>query len=113
MQFVHEDDIARAYEHFVLNDFSGSFNIVGTGTMTWKEIVTQAGKRTINIPTFFLYPLVRLFWHLHLIEVPPQVMDFIRFPWVASGTQAKEAGFVPQYSTQEALYSFLQQRKNF
>ena len=113
IQFVHEDDVARAYEHFMLHDFGGSFNIVGAGTMTWKEIVTKAGKRMMNLPTFLLYPLVSLFWHLHLIEIPPQVLDFIRFPWVASGAQAKEAGFVPQYSTQEALHSFLQQRKNF
>jgi UDP-glucose 4-epimerase len=113
IQFVHEDDVARAYEHFMVHDLDGAFNIVGAGTMTWEQIITEAGKRHVRMPTFLLYPLVRLLWHLHLIEIPPQVMDFIRFPWVASGMQAKKAGFVPQYSTKETLNSFLQHRKNF
>jgi UDP-glucose 4-epimerase len=113
IQFVHEDDVARAYEHFLLHDGSGSYNIVGTGTMTWKDVVIEAGKRVVRMPTWLLYPSVSLLWYLRLIEVPPQVMDFIRFPWVASGDRAKKAGFVPQYSTQETLRSFLQHRKNF
>jgi UDP-glucose 4-epimerase len=113
IQFVHEDDVARAYEHFLTNSISGSFNIVGTGTMTWKEIVYKAGKRAIRMPTLLVYPLVRLLWGLHLIEIPPQVMDFIRYPWIASGERARRAGFIPNYSTKETLQSFLQQGKNF
>jgi UDP-glucose 4-epimerase len=113
IQFVHEDDVARAYEHFLFHDASGSFNIVGTGTLNWREIVEEAGKRVVSVPSFLLYPLVNLFWRLHLIEIPPQVMDFIRYPWVASGEKAKMAGFIPEYSTQETLHSFLQDGKNF
>jgi len=113
IQFAHEDDVARAYEHFLMNAFSGIFNIVGTDTMTWQDVVHEAGKRTVRMPTPLLYPTVSLLWHLHLIEIPPQVMDFIRFPCIASGERAKKAGFTPQYSTRETLLSFLQQRKNF
>jgi len=113
IQFVHEDDVARAYEHFLLNTFSGVFNIVGTDTMTWQDVVQEAGKRTVRMPAPLLYPLVNLLWHMHLIEIPPQVMDFIRYPWVASGERAKKAGFSPQYSTYETLLSFLQHGKNF
>lgn len=113
LQFVHEEDVARAYQHFLQKDIGGTFNITGSGTMTWKEVVEAAGKRTVRLPPALLYPLVSLLWRLHLIEIPPQVLDFIRYPWVASNEKAKKAGFVPQYSTRETLASFLQEREKF
>lgn len=113
LQFVHEEDVARAYHHFLEQDIGGTFNIVGSGTMTWREVVETAGKRAVSLPPALLYPLVSLAWRLHLTEVPPQVLDFIRYPWVASNQKARKAGFQPRYSTRETLASFLQGRKKF
>ena len=108
IQFIHEDDVARAYEIFLMNDIPGVFNIVGKGTMKWKEIIEEAGKKAVRLPGFILYPTLSLLWNLHLTEVPPDVLDFIKYRWVASGEKAKkEAGFVAKYTTKETLYSFL------
>jgi len=108
MQFIHEDDLARAYEIFTVKDLPGIFNIVGRGTMKWKEIIEAAGKRTVRMPDAILYPLLSMLWHLRLTKFPPQILDFIKYRWVASGEKAaKEAGFIPEYTTRETLESFL------
>ena len=108
MQFLHEDDLARAHEIFVMEDIPGIFNIVGRGTMKWSDVVETAGRKVVKLPSFILYPTLSLLWHLHLTEFPSQILDFIKYRWVASGEKAqKEAGFIPEYTTKEALQSFL------
>lgn len=107
IQFVHEDDVGRAYEFFLMNDFDGVFNIVGDGTMKWKEIIETAGKRAVKMPDSVIYPLLKALWALHLVGIPPEILDFVKYRWVASGEKAKKAGFVPEYTSKEALISFL------
>ena len=89
MQFIHEDDIARAYEFFLNNDINGIFNIVGHGTMKWKDIITFAGKRAIKMPSSILYPIANFLWKIRLLEAPPAIFDFIKYRWVASGKKQK------------------------
>lgn len=113
IQFVHEDDVARVFEHFAVEDVGGVFNIVGEDTMHWREIIEVAGIRPVSVPRLVLSPLLSLAWGLHLTEVPPAILDFIQYPWVASGEKAKKAGFVPRYSTRETLAAFLEEKKNF
>jgi len=110
MQFLHEDDVARAYEHFLFNG-DGIYNIVGRGVMRWKEVIEMAGRRAISTPAWLLYSATKLLWKLHLTFFPPEILDFVRWPWVASGERAKKAGFVAEYTTEETLKAFLQKAK--
>ena len=110
MQFIHEDDVARAYEHFLFNG-NGIYNIVGRGTMRWKEIIEESGKKAISLPGKILYPSITLLWKLRLLFFPPQILDFIKWSWVASGEKAERVGFKANYTTREALHSFLEARK--
>ena len=111
MQFIHEEDIARAYEHFLFNG-NGIYNIVGRGTMRWKEIIEESGRKAISLPGRILYPSLTLLWKFHFLSIPPEILDFIKWPWVASGEKAERAGFKANYTTKEALHSFLEARKN-
>ena len=113
IQFIHEDDVARAFEHFTVEDIGGVFNIVGEGAIHWRDIIETAGVRAIKVPKIVLSPLLRLAWWLRLIEVPPAIIDFIQYPWVAAGDKAKKAGFIPRYSTRKTLAAFLEAKKNF
>ncbi|MEA2053709.1 MAG: SDR family oxidoreductase [Candidatus Thermoplasmatota archaeon] len=107
MQFIHEDDVAKAYEFFLMNDMDSVFNIVGEGTMKWKEVIEMAGKRAVKIPGFIVHSLLSLLWNLRLTEIPSEIPDFVKYRWVASGEKAKKVGFIPDYTSKEALYSFL------
>ena len=111
MQFVHEDDVARAYDFFIKNDLEGIFNIVGKGTVRWKEVIQLAGKRAVNMPRWFIRNLLKVGWKLHLTKFPPEILDFVTYEWVASGEKAKKAGFIPKYSSRETIESYLMTRK--
>jgi len=108
MQFLHEDDLARAYEIFIMKDLPGAYNVVGKGTMKWKEVIETAGRKAIKIPSLILYPLANFLWKIRILEAPADIFDFIKYRWVASGEKAKkEAGFIPKYTTRETLLDFL------
>lgn len=108
MQFIHEDDVARAYEIFLINDIEGIFNITGNGTMEWKKIGEAAKRKAVSLSSSILYPMLSFLWKLRLTEVPPDILDFIKYRWVASNEKAKkEAKFIPRYTTDETLHSFL------
>ncbi len=111
MQFIHEDDVARAYEIFLINDNPGIFNIVGKGTMKWKEIIELSGKKAISIPSFILYPLINFLWKIRLFEAPADIFDFVKYRWVASGEKASKVGFVAKYTTKETIIDFLKHKK--
>jgi len=107
IQFIHEDDVGRAYEHFMFKG-EGIYNIVGKGVMKWKEVIEAAGRRAVRMPAWLLYPAASFLWKLHLSFFPPEILDFIRWRWVASGERAAKAGFVAEYTTEEALKAFLE-----
>jgi len=111
MQFIHEEDIARAYEHFLFIPSSGIFNIVGKGTIKWKEVIEMAGIRAINMPSILLRLVLSFMWRTHFTEVPPEILDFIKYRWVASGEKARKVGFEAKYTSRQTLQDFLKSRK--
>lgn len=114
MQFIHEDDVARAYLAILKESVEGTFNIVGKGTLKWKEVIEISGGTALTIPSFPIYPIVNALWKLRvpLLEFPADILDFIKYPWVASGEKAeRELGFVPKYSSEETLKIYLKNRK--
>ena len=114
IQFVHEDDVARAYLAILKKGKKGIFNIVGKGTLKWKEVIEISGKPALAIPRLLIYPIMNALWKLRfpLIESPADILDFIKYPWVASGEKAeREFGFVAKYSSKETLKIFLKSQK--
>jgi UDP-glucose 4-epimerase len=115
LQFVHEDDVARAAILAVQAGRPGIFNIVGEGKLTLDEVAAMKDRLiTLNFPTWIIYPLVRIAWRIHLpgVEYPVGAIGSFRFPWVADGTKAKqELGFTPRYSTRDVWQNFLDFRR--
>jgi UDP-glucose 4-epimerase len=111
LQFVHEDDVARAAVLAVKARKGGVFNIVGEGTLSLDEITAMNERPfTLNFPPWLIYPIVRIAWRLHVpgAEYPTGVLGSFRYPWVADGSKAKEElGFTPKYSTREIWQNYL------
>jgi len=99
------------YEIFLINDIEDIFNITGNGTMEWKKIGEAAKRKAVSLSSSILYPMLSFLWKLRLTEVPPDILDFIKCRWVASNEKAKKEGkFIPRYTTDETLHSFLDAR---
>ena len=111
MQFVHEDDLARAAVLALERKARGIFNIVGQGTITLEEAWQLKGRGIRwNFPAGLACALIDLGWalRLKLLEAPSSVLDFFRWPWVADGSKAeRELGFAPQHATRQIWQDYL------
>jgi UDP-glucose 4-epimerase len=113
-QFVHEDDLVEAIL-CALKDHKGNvYNVVGSGIITTREMYEIAGQKIITLPHKLVYFLADMLWRFHLPGglVPPVLVDYFQYPWLASGKKMEnELGFTPRFSVRGALEDFLLARK--
>jgi UDP-glucose 4-epimerase len=105
-QFIHEDDMAECLVSSLEKDVRGIFNVAGDGTVRFSEIARIAGKRTIALPAWLLYPLTSILWRLRLISSPPGQLDFMRYPWLVNNSRMKAELFTPLRSSPDAFREF-------
>ena len=107
-QFIHEDDVTRAFKIAIDEDHPGIYNIVGKGVIPLSKVLKLTGKIGIPTPSSLLYRLTQLMWYTDLFPAPSSHLDFIKYLCLADGSRAeKKMRFTPQYSTKEALLSFI------
>lgn len=108
MQFVHEDDLLKAFNIVLDTDHRGIFNIVGHGVLPLSKVLQLTGNVTVPVPSSIMYPLTRLMWYFDIFPGPASHLDFLRYLCVADGSKAlKELGFKARYSSRDALLSFI------
>lgn len=108
IQFGHLEDIVDGIIAVVSSDQGGVFNLAPNDTMTMDEIAAFMPGRKVVVPEFLARLGIRLLWALRLYKAPPGYLDYVRHPFVADNSLAKEQlGWEPKYSTQEALQSLL------
>lgn len=110
VQLVHEMDAVSA---LVLSldptrhRARGPFNIVGQGVVPVSMAIRLAGRLAIPIPGPVLRRSAELLWLAGLNEAPGAYVEFLRHLCVADGARARhELGFVPSYTTKEAVLDF-------
>jgi UDP-glucose 4-epimerase len=114
MQFVHEYDLIQVIETFLNQKKGGIFNVAGEGDLRYSEVAKLARKKLLRLPDSLIKPLMHISWALHLQnDSPYSGLEFIKYPPVVStGKLLKEIGFRFQYSTEEALSSFVSTLRN-
>jgi UDP-glucose 4-epimerase len=106
-QFVHEADAVAAFKLAVDRDTPGIFNVVGEGVLPLSTAIKIAGRIAVPLPKTFASTLVAALWLAHVSEAPPSFFDYLQYVCVADGEQARKSmGFVPIYTTREALIDF-------
>ncbi|MFC2050952.1 NAD-dependent epimerase/dehydratase family protein [Chloroflexota bacterium] len=114
MQFVHEDDLVKVIETLLAQKRGGIFNVAGDGELKYSEVARMVGKKLLMLPDSLLKFVISLSWALHLQnESPVSGLEFVKYPPVVSTDKlARETGFRFQYSTEEALSSFVSAVRN-
>lgn len=108
IQLVHEEDVIRAFMLAIEKDCPGIFNIVGDGVLPLSRVIKICGKMNLRIFQMGVKTLVQLLWYADIAPAPASHVNFLRYLCVADGTKAnKILGFVPKFSTKEALLSFV------
>ncbi len=106
VQFIHEDDMVIALLLAMEKEKAGIFNIAGDKTITTREIAKIIGTVVVPLPAFLVYPLLELLWKLHCpgIEVNRGYLNYVRFPFIADNSRAKEElDFHPRYDSLATL----------
>jgi UDP-glucose 4-epimerase len=108
VQLLHEVDAIAAFHLAVLRDVPGTFNIVGEGVLPLSTVIKLAGRIALPVPHPFAQTIAAIGWVAQLVEAPPSFLKYLRFLCVADGLKAREElGFIPTYSTREALLDFV------
>ena len=106
LQFVHEDDLVELLSRCLAAQAVGAYNAVGAGTIDLRGAAALQDKRALALPYAAAWGVA---WAIHKLRLtpfalPPGVLDFFRYPWVASGDKAeRELGFRPRYSSRECF----------
>lgn len=106
-QFVHEVDALAALKLALERDAPGVFNIVADGVLPVSTVIKLAGRNSLPLPHFVARRIATLLWFAGLGDVPAPMLWFLRHLCVADGERARtELGFVPSYTTREAVLEF-------
>jgi UDP-glucose 4-epimerase len=112
LQFVHEQDVSRAYCQAVRHDVEGSFNIVGDGALPLSVGLRIGRRRPSSVPELSAAPLSQILWEGDTVEPQPVLADMFTYIWVADGGLAStEMNFQPLFSTKETIESFYRSRR--
>lgn len=112
MQFLHVDDYCSAVEVVIAQQARGVFNIAGSGTVSWREMVSIAGATAIPAPAAVLKGVTDLTWKLGLQHRSSSAgLAFIQYPWLVSTEKfTSELGWKPERTSEEAVRSWADSR---
>ncbi|HYI62861.1 MAG TPA: NAD-dependent epimerase/dehydratase family protein [Acidimicrobiales bacterium] len=106
-QLVHEDDVVRSLLFAIGEGRSGIYNVAGDGLLPWSETARICGKPTIPLPfvatNLAAEPLRRLG-----VDIPPELLDLLRYGRGIDNRRLKEAGFTYRHTSAGAADAFIQ-----
>ncbi len=106
LQFVHEDDVVGAMIFSAVEDVPGVFNVAGDDTLPWSEVCAIVGKRRVPLPPVMSGLALGALRRLKLLDLPPEVLDLLRYGRGVDNRRFKEAGFRYRYTSSGALEAF-------
>jgi UDP-glucose 4-epimerase len=102
LQFVHEDDLASAFQAMVQHDLAGAYNVVGDGPDSMPRIAAAAGLNVIEIPDEMLVQSVTTSWQTGESVFGPEWVSG-EGSIICSNEKLKATGvWMPRYTTTEA-----------
>ena len=112
---VQEDDVAQATTCLFLQAPSGAYNLDAPNPISVRQGIAAIGGRVLALPPAILYPLASLGWKLRLkflIEAPPAMLDYIRYPWSCDGSKVtRYTDFYYQFDAAACLAEFARFRR--
>jgi UDP-glucose 4-epimerase len=102
LQFVHEDDLAAAFQAMVQHDLPGAYNVVGDGPDSMPRIAAAAGLNVIEIPLEMIAQSVTSSWQKGETVFGPEWLGG-EGDIICSNEKLKATGvWMPRYTTTEA-----------
>jgi len=99
-QFVHIDDVASAVALAVRARLDGVFNVAPSGSVAADE-ARELGAWHLAVPVPRRFGPLAARWGLS--PVPPAALPLVEHPWVIASDRIQAAGWVPKYTSAEAV----------
>lgn len=110
LQFVHEDDLARATLAILAAHARGPFNIAPADALTQRELGRLMGIPAVPLPFAVIDAVSRAWWTLRLpwIRTPPGLTHYLRHPWLVDSSRlTRELAFGFTHSSRAAFQTLL------
>jgi UDP-glucose 4-epimerase len=99
LQFVHEQDLARALLLTVERQLRGVYNVAGPGAVPLHVAIRETGGAPLTLPETLARTFVARLFDLGLYPFPPGAIDFIKYPCTVSDRRLRAAtGFEPKWT---------------
>ena len=93
MQFVHEDDVARALDFAVMNDLDGVYNLTPDDSVAAEQLLDILGRRRVMLDEPTAFALAERLWSAGMSEAPAGMLHYLMHPWIMSPDKLRRAGF--------------------
>lgn len=106
LQFVHQDDLARATLAILAASARGPFNVAPDDALTHRQIAAALGVPAVPVPHAVMAAVGRVWWTLRLpwLATPPGLAGYVRHPWVMTSQRLhSELGFRFAHSSASAF----------
>jgi UDP-glucose 4-epimerase len=108
LQFVHEADVVGALMYATTHEVPGVYNVAADGSIPWSEVCTIVGKRRIPMPPVLTNLAAEPMRLLRIVNLPPELLDLLRFGRGLDNRRYKQAGFRYRYTTAGTVEAFAQ-----
>jgi UDP-glucose 4-epimerase len=111
VQLLHEDDAVAVLRRATVGDFVGTVNVGASGTVLLSQAIRRLGRVALPVPEAAMGPLAKLTRRTGLaggsVDWSPEQMRFLNFGRVVDTRVLREEfGYVPRYTTAEALADY-------
>lgn len=101
---VHSEDVADAVVRILDTKAVGAFNLAADDVLTAQGLAAALGGRLVSVPAGLARAAVDLSWRIRLQPTDAGWLDMaLSSPLLDSGRAARELGWQPAHSAQEAL----------
>jgi nucleoside-diphosphate-sugar epimerase len=105
-QWVHEDDVARAFVQAVLEDMPGAYNVVPDDAVKMSEVLRIIGvKSPRTVPLWLAHMITGVQWRYLNGQTHPVWVDvmYVYGDRTFSNAKLRATGWQPRFSSAEAL----------
>jgi UDP-glucose 4-epimerase len=108
LQLVHESDAVETMRLASTASRPGVFNVAGDGTLTLAQLLRRAGKVRVPVPAPALGLAGAIVRNSGAVDITAEDARFLNFGRVVDTTRLRAVfGYVPRFTTDEAVAAFL------
>jgi len=104
VQYLHVDDLADAVVVVWEQQLTGVYNVApDTGVREDEARALAGGVAKVTLPARLARAVAAWTWQLWRRGVPVEARAYATHPWVVAPDRLKAAGWIPRYSSEEAI----------